>query len=102
MYIYHYFIDYDKNTITIKQESYEELSNNRIRIHSIPNRTLSIKNIGILLNHRTVFLFERNDELVLNLFNLYMDNKIQSLENDLNRFRNLKTLIDNKELVEVK
>lgn len=97
--IYHYYINYPFNRLSLKEEQYEIPNSSYLIIHAGKHHhRLPVSSIGQLLNGKTLYLLERNDELAIRLFNLYVNQKIDSLTEDLNRFKELDVLIKNNKI----
>lgn len=97
--IYHYYINYPYNRLSLKTEQFETPNSRYLNIYAgkYPHR-LPMSSIGKLENGKTLYLLERNDELAIRLFNLYVNQKIASLTEDLNRFKRLDELVKNNEI----
>ena len=97
--IYHYYINYPLKRLSLKEEQYEIPNSRYLIIHADKHHhRLPTSSIGQLLNGKTLYLLERNDKLAIRLFNLYIDQKIASLTEDLNRFKRLDELVKNKKI----
>lgn len=91
MTIYHYYINYNKNRIMVKEEPYEVIDENRIKVFTDTGKHIvRLSQLKTLINSKTIYSFDRCDEFALGLFNLYIEDKITELQRSLDRFNELK------------
>lgn len=102
--IYHYYFNVynDKNNrqLYTREEKYVTASeftscsnqpdNKVIVFCKFDKKRLDLdKDLNKVLSGRSIFMLERDDELALDLFTNYLDNKINSLHEELNDVNNL-------------
>lgn len=102
--IYHYYFNvYNDKTnrqLYVREEKYVTVSeftpcfkqpkNKVIVFCKFDKKRLDLdKDLNKVLSGRSIFMLERNDELALDLFTNYLDNKINSLHEELNDVNNL-------------
>lgn len=92
--LYHYYINYQNNRLSLKKELCISYENQRYFkfIDNNGSHCVYMSDIGQVLHGKTIYLLERNDELALSLFNLYIANKISNLTKDLEKFNQLNSL----------
>ena len=102
--IYHYYFNVynDKNNrqLRVSEEKYITASEFRPCFKEPKNKVVVFcksdkkrldldTDLNKVLSGRSIFMLERNDELALDLFTDYLDNKINSLHEELNDVNNL-------------
>lgn len=80
--------------ISVTLEKYVEKTTNYRVYKQYGITTVNKKDIGKLLNGKSIYMFERDDAKAFELFNEYMDGKIAEMEEEKRNYEERKAIVN--------